>query len=94
MGERIAILLTEGFADWEFGLLAGAARGYYNIDTVFVSPGGSAVTSMGGLRVSPAQDCFGLAPVSFAAQILGAVGVPQPQVDQLRSMLGGEHSST
>jgi putative intracellular protease/amidase len=70
MNKRIAILLTEGFADWEFGLLAGAGRGYYSVDTVFVSPGGRPVMSMGGLSVSPSGDCYEISPKEFDALVL------------------------
>jgi len=49
----IATLLTEGFADWETAMLNAAARGFYGVETRFASPGGHAVTSMGGLKVQP-----------------------------------------
>lgn len=49
----LAIILTDNFADWEFGLLAAAARGYSGIEVVTASPDGAPLVSMGGLRVAP-----------------------------------------
>ncbi|UYO00159.1 MAG: DJ-1/PfpI family protein [Devosia sp.] len=46
-------ILTPGYADWETALLNATAREYYRIDTIYASPGGEPVTSLGGLRVSP-----------------------------------------
>ena len=50
---RIVTILTEGFADWETTMLNAVAKGYYQIDTAYASPGGRKVTSMGGLTVTP-----------------------------------------
>jgi Transcriptional regulator containing an amidase domain and an AraC-type DNA-binding HTH domain len=46
-------ILTEGYADWETALLNAVAKGYYNVETRFATPGGEPVTSAGGLRVTP-----------------------------------------
>jgi putative intracellular protease/amidase len=50
---RIVTILTEGFADWETGLLNGVARGFYGAQTQFAAPGGRPVTSTGGMQVIP-----------------------------------------
>lgn len=49
----IVTLLTQGYADWETALLNAVARQYYEIDTLFATPGGRPVVSAGGLRVTP-----------------------------------------
>ena len=49
----IATILTEGYADWEIGLLTGAARAYFGIDVLHTAPGGKPVLSGGGLVVMP-----------------------------------------
>lgn len=49
----IITILTEGYADWETALLNAGARSYYGIDTKFATPGGTPVTSAGGLKVTP-----------------------------------------
>jgi putative intracellular protease/amidase len=50
---KIVTILTEGFADWETGLLNGAARAFYGVETAYATPGGKPVTSSGGMRVAP-----------------------------------------
>jgi len=50
---KITVLLTNGFADWEIGLLAGTARGWYGVDVVHTTIDGLPVTSTGGMRVAP-----------------------------------------
>jgi putative intracellular protease/amidase len=49
----IVTILTPGFADWETALLNATARSYYRVRTLFASPGGAEVVSLGGLRVTP-----------------------------------------
>lgn len=49
----IITILTDGFADWETALLNAAARSYYKVNTRFATPGGTPVTSSGGLQVTP-----------------------------------------
>jgi putative intracellular protease/amidase len=49
----IVTILTDGFADWETGLLNGAARGFYGATTLYATPGGKPVRSTGGLSVTP-----------------------------------------
>lgn len=46
-------ILTEGYADWELGFIAGAARGFYGLKVRHAAPGGRPLTSGGGLRVTP-----------------------------------------
>ena len=51
--KTIVTILTEGYADWEIGLLTAVARGFYDVRTLFATPGGQPVTSAGGLKVTP-----------------------------------------
>ena len=50
---RIAIALTEDFADWECALLMAVARSYLGVEIRTASPDGRPVTSMGGLKITP-----------------------------------------
>jgi putative intracellular protease/amidase len=50
---RLVFVLIEGFADWEYGLLAALARESFSAEVVYATPGRRAVTSIGGLVVSP-----------------------------------------
>ena len=49
----ILALLTPDFADWEFAMVAAAARGYCMIDVRTAAPDGAVVQSLGGLRAMP-----------------------------------------
>lgn len=53
--KTIGIVLIDGFADWEFGLLAGGAAEHFGAKVVFLSPGGKPVTSIGGLEARPSR---------------------------------------
>ena len=53
--KTIGIVLIDGFADWEFGLLAGGAAAHFGAKVVFMSPDGKPVTSIGGLEARPAR---------------------------------------
>ncbi|MEH6631473.1 MAG: DJ-1/PfpI family protein [Halopseudomonas aestusnigri] len=46
---KIAIVLTQGFADWEYALIAGTGGPYYGLDVQFFSTEAGEVHSMGGL---------------------------------------------
>ncbi|MAN78303.1 MAG: glutamine amidotransferase [Rhizobiales bacterium] len=46
----ITIVLTEGYSDWEIGVLAGIGRAFYVADVRFVSAEGGPVTAISGLK--------------------------------------------
>ena len=50
---RLVFVLIEGFADWEYGLLAALARESFGADVGYASPGARPVTSIGGLVTAP-----------------------------------------
>jgi putative intracellular protease/amidase len=49
----LATVLTEGYADWEIGALAGAARIYYGMTVIHTVPGGGPIRSAAGLAITP-----------------------------------------
>ena len=51
--KRLAIILIDGFADWEGALLSASAREHFGADVRYFSPGGRSVASIGGLSVLP-----------------------------------------
>ena len=53
--KTIGIVLIDGFADWEFGILTGGAAEHFGAKVVFISPGGKPVNSIGGLEARPAR---------------------------------------
>lgn len=67
---KLAIVLTEGFADWECALLMASARSDFGFEVVTATPGGRGVMSMGGLKVVPDRDAETLDPASFDALVI------------------------
>lgn len=53
--KTIGIVLIDGFADWEFGLLTGGAAEYFGAKVVFLSPEAKPVISIGGLEARPSR---------------------------------------
>lgn len=68
--KQLAIILTEGFADWECAPLMGTAKGHLGIECVVASPSGAGVTSMGGLATIPAVAVEDLDPIEFAGVVI------------------------
>lgn len=89
----ILTILTDGFADWETGLLNGAARGFYGISTLYASPGGRQVTSTGGMKVVPD---LALADIDIGAVdaivVCGGTIWQQPDAPDLTALLNAAHS--
>jgi putative intracellular protease/amidase len=51
-GKTIGFIFIQGFADWEFGFLAAAAKEWFGLNTVALTPGGAPVVSIGGFSLS------------------------------------------
>lgn len=67
---KLAIVLTEGFADWECALLMASGRSHYGFEIVTASPAGKPVMSMGGLKVSPDRALEALEANAFDCLVL------------------------
>ena len=52
---KIAVLLTPGFADWEYALIGGTGGPFYGLDVKYFAPLAGDVTSQGGLKVRVAR---------------------------------------
>ena len=70
MTKRLAIVLTEGYADWECGLLMATARHACPATTVVLTPGGADVTSLGGISVTSAGKAEDARPEDFDVLVL------------------------
>lgn len=46
---RIAVILTQGFADWEYALIAGTGGPFFGMQVEFFAPQAGEVKSQGGL---------------------------------------------
>jgi putative intracellular protease/amidase len=51
--KKIGVLFIEGFADWEYGLLAASAVEWFGARTVSLTPDGKPVTGISGFRLVP-----------------------------------------
>lgn len=67
---KLAVLLTEGFADWECAHLMATGRSYFGFEIAVVTPGGKMVTSSGGLRVQSDLALEALDPSAFDALVV------------------------
>lgn len=84
----IVTILSEGYADWETALLNAVARSYYGVETRYATPGGSAVTSAGGLRVAPQFAIEALDPKQFDALVVnGGTAWAGPEAPQIGALL-------
>jgi len=68
--KRIAIALTDDFADWECALLMASARSYLGVEVVTATPDGAPVRSMGGLKVAPDLAYAALDAENFDALVI------------------------
>ena len=85
---KIVTVLTEGFADWETGLLNGAARTFYGVETAYATPGGEPVTSSGGMKVAADVALEDIDVDELDALIVcGGTAWQQPGAPDLRALL-------
>lgn len=70
MAKQLAIVLTEGYADWECGLLMATARHKCGAQTVVLTPGGTDVTSLGGVSIKSAGAVEDVSPDGFDVLVL------------------------
>jgi len=47
---KVAVILTPGFADWEYALIAGTGVPFYGLDVMFFAPEAGEIRSQGGLN--------------------------------------------
>ena len=49
--QKVAVLLAEGFADWEYALIGGTGGPFYGLEIQYVTLGAAHLTSQGGMLV-------------------------------------------
>ncbi|PWE58132.1 glutamine amidotransferase [Metarhizobium album] len=67
---KLAIALTEFYADWEVALLMAEGRSSFGLDFTVASPGARPVKSMGGIRVVPEVAVERLDPQDHAGLVV------------------------
>lgn len=88
---RIALLLTQGVADWEYALIGGTAGPFFGLETRFFAPEAGEVTSMAGLtvRVPHGMDALRVWTPTVVAVIGGTIwesDTPPDLGDLLRAL--------
>jgi putative intracellular protease/amidase len=72
---KIAVVLTEGYADWECAWLNAIGRSMFGLNPIVVTPTGMTVISMGNLITLPMEPMEIVSPETFDILVLcGGVG--------------------
>lgn len=48
---KVALILTDDFADWEYAMIGGIGGSFYELDVAYFSPTPGQLSSMGGMTV-------------------------------------------
>lgn len=85
--KTIGFVFIEGFADWEYGLLAASAVEWFGARAVSLTPGGSPVTGISGFRLTPDRSASVDENADLdAVAVIGSdqwAGITPPDVAQL-----------
>lgn len=68
--KKIAIILTQDYADWEIAFITAIGRSYYALETVTASVNGEIVTSAGGIKTEPDMKLEDITPDDFSTLVL------------------------
>ena len=91
---RVGLILTPGFADWEYAFIAGTASPFYGIDARFFAPPPGQFFSQGGVAVtvdSCLQQCLDWKP--DVVVIIGAMVWESADAPDIRDFLHDSRSS-
>ncbi|MGS1077882.1 DJ-1/PfpI family protein [Pseudoxanthomonas beigongshangi] len=70
MTQKVALVLTPGFADWEYAFIAGVGGPFYGLDVAFFAPEAGTLRSQGGLTVEVERSVAELADWAPAAIVV------------------------
>ena len=91
---RISLILTPGFADWEYAFIAGTASPFYGIEVRFFAPTTGQINSQGGLAVtidSSLQQCLDWKPDVVA--VIGGMVWESVEAPDIRDFLDASRSN-
>lgn len=91
---RIGLILTPGFADWEYAFIAGTASPFYGIDVRFFAPATGQLCSQGGLAAtvdSSLQQCLDWKP--DVVVVIGGMAWEGAEAPDIRNFLQASRSS-
>ncbi|QBY02776.1 glutamine amidotransferase [Rhodophyticola sp. CCM32] len=90
---KIAVLLTQGFADWEYALIGGTGGPFYGLDVRYFTPSVGEVQSQGGLSAKVTQDVDALrAWQPDAMAVIGGTIWETRDAPDMRRFLKDQHS--
>ncbi|MCP4756932.1 MAG: glutamine amidotransferase [Proteobacteria bacterium] len=82
---KIAIVLTNGYADWECAFLNGIGNAYYGVETFNVAPVGAKITSQGGVQTIPDGSLEDVKVEAFDALVIcGGMTWTTPQAPDMK----------
>lgn len=85
---RVAIILSPGFADWEYAFIAGIGGPFYGLDIRFFAVGARPLVSQGGLQVGGTDDLDALIPWQPAVVVIvGGMGWESEQAPDIGALL-------
>jgi putative intracellular protease/amidase len=90
---RVGLILTPGFADWEYAFIAGTGSPFYGIDVRFFAPSTGQFSSQGGLTVSvdsSLQQCLEWKP--DVVVVIGGMIWEGAEAPDIRDFLQASHS--
>lgn len=88
----IAVLLTQGFADWEYALIGGTGGPFHGVTIWYVTPTPGVITSQGGLQANVRHSVDyleDLAPDAIA--VIGGTIWETPDAPDLSGLLRAHH---
>src|SRR5471030_3125780 len=91
---RVGLILTPGFADWEYSFIAGTATPFYGIDVRFFASAAGQFRSQGGLAVtvdSSLQQCLDWKP--DVVVVIGGMVWERAEAPDIREFLHASRSS-
>mgnify|MGYP003603052568 FL=1 len=91
---RVGLILTPGFADWEYAFIAGTGLPFYGIEVRYFSPVTGQFSSQGGLPVtvdSSLQECLEWQP--DVVVVIGGMIWEQTDAPDMRDFLSAGHAS-
>jgi putative intracellular protease/amidase len=85
---KIAIVLTNGYADWECAFINGIGKAYYGLETHNIAPTKAEITSQGGVRTIPDGSLEEMTAESFDVLVIcGGIIWTTPQAPDIKSLL-------
>lgn len=91
---KIAVLLSEGFADWEYALIGGTGGPFYGIDVQYFAPVIGQVRSQGGLAATVEQNLEDLTKWRpDAVAVVGGTIWKKEDAPDISTVLNDQHSS-